>query len=271
MNRALIKGIIKPSVKTAAMYAGFIFRERGQCSRILTYHSVGCRGHEMNVSTADFRSQMEWLKANCTVLPLSDAAAAKSGIALTFDDGYADNIDNAAPILAELGLPATVFVVAGRVGGRLEHDTDHENSALMTWEEIIRLHEMGIEIGAHTMNHRRLSQLGEDEQRQEIEQSKHTIEDRIGHEVKVFAYPFGSAADYDDTSIRLTKDAGFEYALSNRYGVNKPGQDPFALKRIWIDSTDTLTTFKAKVQGRLDALTLLDSSIGTFLRRLLNK
>ena len=87
---------------------------------VLLFHRVADVTHDIHglaVSPAAFRSQMEQLRESWQVLPLRElAAAAANGeppdraVALTFDDGYLDNLETAAPILAELGLPATFFL-----------------------------------------------------------------------------------------------------------------------------------------------------------------
>jgi len=262
-----IKGAVKKTVKRAALLAGPMFRRSG--SRILTYHSVGRRAHEMNVTPAEFRLQMEWLKQNSHVISFEAAAGGEEGVAITFDDGYLDNYTNAAPVLLELDLPATFFVVVARVGEVLDHDTDA--AALMSWQNIQDLQNARFEIGCHTKTHPRLAGLGRDAQHDEIAGAKGLLEQQIGKEVASFAYPFGSRADYNELSIAIAREAGFRQAASNRYGVNTPGTNRFDLRRIWIDRTDTFDTFKAKVDGRLDVLAALDSRAGTAARRLLNR
>ena len=310
--------------------------------RILTYHSVGSRNHEMNVSPERFRKQMEWLARNAEVIPLSAALGYLKGgeplitgtsdpsdpsdrsdkpqtflpqsrisnfqspipnpqspifspqsrisnpqspisnpqspvdnpqspVVITFDDGYRDNLLDAAPVLSALGLPATVFVVVGRVGGTLDHDETDPANALMTWQDIEQWLASGLDVGCHSMTHRRLSGLSEAEQRAEIIESSRLVHERIGRPIDAFAYPFGSAYDYDSTSVRLVSEGGYACGLSNRYGVNRADSDRWALKRIWIDATDDIKTFQAKVNGRLDILSILDSPAGLASRRSLNR
>lgn len=262
------KDSLKRGVKRIARLAAPFCRLQG--ARILTYHSVGHRDHEMNVTPEAFRDQMAWLAEHARLIPLDAAQAGLGGVAVTFDDGYRDNLINAVPILEEVRIPATFFIVAGRVGGILDHDSEPETSALMTWDEVRQLESLGFAIGAHTLSHPRLSRLNEEEQRAEIEGSAHRLEKELGHPIDAFAYPFGSCADYDDVSERLVRESGFAYAVSNRYGVNLPGGNPWALRRIWIDATDNLDTFQAKVTGELDALFVLDSRLGVLARRMLN-
>jgi len=266
-----VKAALKRGVKAVAGWAGPLVAPRCPDTRILTYHSVGCRDHDMNVSLDAFKAQMAWLAEHCAVIPLSAAADSEPGVALTFDDGYRDNLVNALPVLADLGLPATVFVVPGRMGGMLDHDRDPTTSQLLSWEELDELEAAGIEAGAHTMTHRRLSALSSSEQREEIVRSAEVLSGHLGHTVRAFAYPFGAVTDYTALSMQLVREAGFDYAVSNRYGRTHPGGERWGLRRIWIDASDSLATFQAKVTGRLDLLSVLDSAAGAAARRILNR
>ena len=266
-----IKNGLKRSVKRAAVLAGRFTPAPSACSRILTYHSVGQRDHEMNVTPDAFREQMAWLAENCKVVPLAQAAEGREGVAITFDDGYRDNLTEAAPVLAEFGLPATVFIVTGKLGGMLDHDDDPKTGTLMTWDEVRKLEAQGITIGGHSMTHPRLSQLTEAEQREEIGTCKRRLEDELGHAIETFAYPYGSALDYTPRTELIVEESGYALALSNRYGSVVPGANPWALRRIWVDRTDTLQTFCAKVRGKMDGLALLDSGPGIRVRRVLNR
>ncbi len=130
---------------------------------------------------------------------------------------------------------------------------------------------MGFAVGAHGMTHRRLAGLDESAQRFEIFESKHTLERELDTGVTAFAYPYGSALDYDCVSVRLAQEAGYGCAASNRYGPNAGPPEAFALRRVWVDRTDTDALFQAKVAGRLDVLRLMDSAAGIRLRRTVNR
>lgn len=265
------KAGLKGAVKRLAIAGGMVFASSKPCNRILTYHSVGQRNHEMNVTPDVFKAQMEWLAAHRDVISVADAAEGRVGVAIALDDGYRDNLKNAAPILSKLKLPATVFVVAGRLGGMLDHDHDPATSTLMTGDEVREIESMGFTVGSHTLTHRRLSELDEDQQRHEIEEGGRLLSETLGHAVDGFAYPYGSILDYDDLSMALAKASGHSYGLSNRYGVNRPGADRWDLRRIWVDRSDSLELFRAKVDGRLDGLAWVDSGLGIRTRRAVNR
>ncbi len=265
-----LKNSIKRAIKGVLRTTGHLTRPRRPTTRILTYHSIGHRRHEMNVTPENFRAQMAWLAKNATVISLRDAGEGHPGVAITFDDGYRDNLLHAAPVLKEHGFPAVVFMLAGKAGMVISPEDDPETGALMTWDEVRELETFGVEIGAHGMTHRRLPELSEEEQAEEIRESKRIIEMELGHPIRYFAYPYGSAEDYTELTFALTRKAGFRYAVSNRYGIVPTGTFPWELRRIWIDATDSLESFKAKVDGRLDTLRFLDSPLGLRWRKRLN-
>lgn len=225
----------------------------------------------MNVTPENFAEQMAWLAENVTVNDLEAAATAEPGVAVTLDDGYRDNLTNAAPTLLKYKVPAVVFIVAGKLGDTLVTDAEPWHGRLMTWDEARELSAMGIEIGGHTLTHPHLSRISSAEQRREIIDCCSRIADELGKPVRYFAYPYGTSADYNAESVQLVQEAGCSVACSNRYGYNIAGCDRFTLRRIWIDATDTMETFIAKVTGRLDVLCFLDSPAGMFARRMLNR
>lgn len=270
-----IKTALKRSVRTVAHAAG-AGRTPRPAVRILTYHSIGHRTHEMNVTPAAFAEHMAWLAEHLPVIPLAEAATHDpavngSAVVLTFDDGYADNLHEAAPVLAKHSFAATVFMVAGCAGGHIAAGGTGAADRLMSWEELATWRAAGHTVGAHTMTHARLSTLPEAAQTAEIRGSVALIAERLGEPVNTFAYPFGSARDYDATTMQLVRAAGCTIAVSNRYGYLDASADAWEWRRIWIDATDTRASFAAKATGRLDALRVLDSPAAIAGRRLLNR
>ncbi len=263
------KAAIKRAVK--ALIARTPTRPHDCDTRILTYHSIGGRDHEMNVAPADFADQMEWLNDQSDVITLDEASRGVPGVAITFDDGYADNLSNAAPILQQYAFPATVFVVAGQLGATLDHDCGQPFARLLNEDELVELHAAGVEIGGHSMTHRRLTSLDAETKRDEIVASKQVLESVLRESIHAFAYPYGTGRDFDADCVAIVQEAGFACAVSNRYGPVRPSAERYALRRINIDRTDTLATFAAKVDGRLDALRFLESDLGLRARSTLNR
>ncbi|MBL7648329.1 MAG: polysaccharide deacetylase family protein [Candidatus Hydrogenedentes bacterium] len=265
-----LKNRIKQLTKSTIGALGPIFLRETSRTRILTYHSIGYRRYEMNVTPEAFAVQMAWLAANQNVISLESAATGEEGVALTFDDGYRDNLINALPILEHYGFPATVFVVSGCLGATLPREKEPDSGRLLSAEELREAASRGLMIGGHTRSHPRLASLTPERQMEEIAGCKADLEAILEFSIRTFAYPYGSALDYDAESVAAVKRAGFELAFSNRYGPVHADDGPFAFRRIWIDSTDTLTSFEDKVSGRLDGLRLQDSALGIRARRLLN-
>lgn len=118
-----------------------------QCLSILIYHSVTQEPDLMRpgVPTADrFKWHMQILDRHFNVLPLSQAVnliregrLPPRAACVTFDDGYADNLTVAAPIMQQLNIPATFFIATGYLdGGRMWNDTIIEALRLYPDEEL---------------------------------------------------------------------------------------------------------------------------------------
>ena len=100
---------------------------------------------------------------------------------------------------------------------------------LMTAEEVARLSQSLVGIGAHTVRHPSLPSLTPESQLREMAESRRACEDWTGRSVEHFAYPFGH---YDRSSLAAARAAGFRSACATTPGVVRPGSDPFRLARI---------------------------------------
>ena len=215
---------------------------------ILLYHSVG-NTTTQSVPLPKFEQQMEWLQEHFQVVRLCDlpktVATEAPGIniaCLTFDDGYQDNFEMALPILESLGLKATFFIATGFLGG--EFPSFAGKVAMMLPEQIYRLAQLGHEVGAHTVNHSRLTKVPFNEARTEIEDSKHLLEKLLGHEIVSFAYPKG---DCDEATRSLVAANGFQLAVTTREGLTGDDPDWLMLPRVSISHKFSLKLFEAKL------------------------
>ncbi len=127
--------------------------------------------------------------------------------ALTFDDGFQDNLTTLVPLLRELDAPATVFVTTGWMGE--PHPVVPGLARVCTPEEVRALHAAGVEIGAHTRTHPDLVEAGPEVARAELAGSREDLEALVGAPVTVAAYPYGSA---DDAARRAAGEAGIRFA-----------------------------------------------------------
>jgi peptidoglycan/xylan/chitin deacetylase (PgdA/CDA1 family) len=138
-----------------------------------------------------------------------DLTGADDEAALTFDDGWADALTVAGPLLAELGAPATFFLCPGLFGNRDDNGFSPEGRVL-TREEAGELHELGFELGAHSMHHPALTDVDDATLRAELCDSKAAVEAIAGTPCRTFAYPFGT---HDPRVRAATEAAGFALAF----------------------------------------------------------
>lgn len=221
--------------------------------RILLYHAVGtcldCNRRGLSIAPDLFRRHVTSLKQNQSVMlvplePLLTNMSDGTRVALTFDDGYRDTLLIAAPILADLGIPFTVFVVPNYIKSG--------NSYYLTASQLKELATIpGCAIGSHSMNHLRLVELDQDALRRELKDSRQWLEDMLSQAVSMLAYPHGLAS-------QRVRDAaaGFGYTLGvcSRTGINDKHRDPLMLCRTEILGCDNLRVFNQKLLGGWDWL-----------------
>jgi methionyl-tRNA formyltransferase/peptidoglycan/xylan/chitin deacetylase (PgdA/CDA1 family) len=176
-------------------------RRRDYPITILYHHLVSDRPHRFGVSTAYFLRQVNYLLRHYRVVSLSEAVelVRRGGIkeptvAVTFDDGYADNFVNLRAVSEETGLPIAYFISTEHIssGREFAHDQlfNEHGFPPNTWEEIEFLQRCGYEIGSHTRNHADCGSIDEEFLRGEIIGSGQDIEQRLGL-TDNFSFPFG--------------------------------------------------------------------------------
>ena len=219
--------------------------------RILMYHAVGTPAVDdklglFSITSGEFQSQMEFLVkfTKIRVVEFSEASLHSTGdrVSITFDDGYQDNLDIAAPILSSLGIPFTVFVISDFV--RKKKQGFLSPSALRTLSDI-----PGAQIGSHGTTHLPLKHCDATTLRHELEYSKFYLEDVIGKNVCTLTYPHGSVSG----RVRAAAmNAGFKLAACSRAGINDLGADRLSLSRTEILSCDDQRVFSQKLRGDWD-------------------
>jgi len=217
---------------------------------VLMYHSVAQVDEDpylVTVSPARFEQQMRWLRrrglrgASVGELRRARAAGAGSGlVALTFDDGYADFAEHALPVLQSCGFSATVFVIAGRLGGDNAWDAAGPRKALLTAGQIRQVADAGIEIGSHGLRHVPLPQATGAALSREIGESRAILRDLSGQEVPGFCYPYG---DVDGRVVAGVRAAGYDYGCAI-WPSEHTG--PHALPRTYIGDADSAPRLWAK-------------------------
>lgn len=110
-----------------------------------------------------------------------------------------------------------------------EPDRDHSP---VSWDDLREMAQAGIEIGAHTVTHPRLTRLSDDELQLEIVASKSRIEQELGQPVTSFCYPNGAVDDYDDRVADAVRNAGFQCAVVAHFDGTRG--DPYRLRRLGV-------------------------------------
>lgn len=238
-----------------------------QRPRILMYHMVqahrpGTRFNGLRVTPANFEQQVCWLhERGFTFLTVSELWERRHNlparpVVITFDDGYADNLHHALPVLERYNACATVYVVVDR------HDRDwstykkahHDSGELvrepkLSDDELRQLVASGrIEIGSHTLTHCNLAKTAEADKHIELTESRRLLQALTGQPVKSFAYPFGI---YGLDDIRAAREAGYETAVTTVEGVEdfNPLPEPLELKRVKISGKDNRLAFVMRMRG----------------------
>ncbi len=198
------------------------------------------------VSNATFERQIAWLQANVDLVSLAEAQRRirqgnrRAAVAITFDDGYADNCDSALPLLIRHRIPCTYFVTSRNILDQrpFEHDLARGvRHAPNTPEQIRALAESGIDIGGHTRTHADLGKIADREAlREEIAGGAAELESITSQSVRYFAFPFGQQVNLSQLAFDVARDAGMAAVCSAYGGFNFPGDDPFHLQRFAVDN-----------------------------------
>jgi peptidoglycan/xylan/chitin deacetylase (PgdA/CDA1 family) len=170
-----------------------------------------------------------------------------NSVMITFDDGYADFLDHARPLLAKYDFQATVFVVTDLVGGSNRWDEGlGEELELMDWSQLRALRDSGVQIGSHSSGHQPLVSLTASELAADFCRSRARFHENLGYPVRSLCYPFG----LHDASVRsIAAACGFYYGVTTDEWRASFGEDLLMLPRLEVRGTETLDEFKAKLRG----------------------
>jgi peptidoglycan/xylan/chitin deacetylase (PgdA/CDA1 family) len=212
------------------------------------YHSIsenqsGPEG-AFTITPRVFRQHIQKIKdSGWKVAALSDVAslpASEPAIVISFDDGYADNLDIAAPILREFDFPFTIFIITNYVKER--------RPGYLSPEQVIELsRDPRVTLGTHGQTHRPLAKLSLDEARTELLNSKRYLEDLTGKKIEYFSFPHGSE------SRELVEEcwkAGYRAVGNSVFGTNPGGNRE--VKRLCLMARDELLDFELKARGNWD-------------------
>jgi peptidoglycan/xylan/chitin deacetylase (PgdA/CDA1 family) len=235
---------------------------------ILMYHSITdddeSRGHayyRTGTSPKAFASQMEQLHlagyqtcspAQAVAQLQAKATPASKQVVITFDDGYSDFYQKAFPLLNQFGFTATVYLPTAYIG---ESPLQFKGRDCLTWSEVRELENEGILFGSHTVTHPQLSGLSKDAVKMEITDSRKSIEDKTGHAVDSFAYPY-AFPQADSDFRKMLRDtlvsAGYRNGVCTTVGRTGYGSDPLFMERLPMNDLDDKALLEAKLAGAYD-------------------
>lgn len=212
-------------------------RVPGPGALVLTYHAIEKGPPPLTVEPALFREHLDRIADSgapaLTVAQLAEAMRARRlperAVVITFDDGAASVARVAAPLLAERGLPATIFCVAGFLGRSSEWPSARPGEhrlELATAAELAGLAAAGFEIGSHGIEHAPLARVDPELARREIVRSRALLEDALGTAVTSFAYPYGSVG-----ASRLVSTTYSAACVGGLLGVG-PRTSPYEIPRV---------------------------------------
>lgn len=227
---------------------------------VLTYHRVVDRNaprgrHGLWVTAERFERQLLYLKRNGIrtitfehYLSLSEQER-HSGryVVLTFDDGYRDNYEIMFPILKRHGATAVIFLVPDQQRNVWDQEEPGEPALdLLTPDQIAEMSDYGIEFGAHTLTHPRLTALDPEEAMREIVHSRERVTALAGRRPISFCYPYGAL---DENIKKMVSRSGYQLGIASDSGPVAMMEDPFELRRIQVFPGTGGRGFSRKVAG----------------------
>lgn len=206
-----------------------------------------------SLTVNQFREQMEYLSQNgYKTLHLDQllnikAQVPQKSLVITFDDGWADNYAHVFPLLKNYSLTATIFVISGFVG----------LAKYMDWRQLREMSEAGFSIQSHTVNHKPLASLKNDQLMYELITSKKTIEDHVGTQVDFLSLPHGV---FNRRVLERIPDAGYRAVCTSEPGFSHTYDIPAIFKRINISDNCEISKFEKIVEvNKLSVLPLIIS------------
>ena len=176
-------------------------------------------------------------------------------VCVTFDDGYRDNLLEAAPVLAEYEIPATIYVPEPDHRRRRAVPLVRGIAARALLGRVGELVAGGlVDVQSHTRTHPLLPQVDDERSHEEIAVSKREIEQHVPYEVTSFCYPAGL---YGAREVEFVREAGYAAAVTTNPGVNAGGGDLLELRRTLVYGADDMRVFRGKLDGLLDGETVL--------------
>jgi len=241
--------------------------------KILIYHDIPYRDFDK------FEAQIKFIARQYGFVSPDDLQKILNGqveytgvrVLLTFDDGFKSNALLAEKVLDPLGIKAIFFIPVGFINmqkrdgekpfiaeniynNHIVIENIPDEMAPMNWQDLKGLLSHGHTIGAHTINHRRLSRIkSENELRREITESGNMLQEKLGVSINHFSFPFGDIDSIDQRAMRIIRER-YKYCYSGIRGNNHMGSSPFAILRDLVSVDDPLSYFQFVINNGLELL-----------------
>lgn len=216
---------------------------------VLVYHRIADdRASPWSMSNRMFARQIDWLAERFELISLeevhrrlSSGQNSRTAVSITFDDGYAENCQEAIPLLVRRRIPCTYFVTLENMltGAPFTHDVClGRRFPPNNGEQLRAMAAAGIEIGAHGYRHLDVARISDPRELQrEIVDGGRQLADFLGRPVRYYAFPFGHIHNISAEALEAAHSAGYEAVCSSFGGYNLPGDSPFFIQRIPVDDS----------------------------------
>ncbi len=227
-----------------------IFKNNHNSFRTLMYHSVlddnsGIKNNELwELKYSLFKDHIDRIKdikkIYSSEILLSDCPT--NGASITFDDGYQDTYEKAAPYLFEKNVPFTIFVITNFIKNKKKGYMSENMLKDLSNNDLVT-------IGSHTENHFKLTGLNDKELFNELYNSKVYLEDLLSKNIMSLSYPHGK---HNNKVREKVKEAGYKLAFSSKFNSNEKQEDKLCLSRNEIWNSDTIDILNQKLLGNWD-------------------
>ena len=211
---------------------------------VLSYHSINNDNSSLSLDVNIFEKQILYFKKRGFITNKSNLINnnKKKQLIITFDDGYKDILLNALPILKKYDYTATCFFVTSTIGKKNFWDMNKKNyisKEIMTNNDINLWLSNGMNIGSHSHNHFDLTTLSSDKLNYELKVSQKILEDKFGHKIENFCYPYGKV---NKLVYERTRDIYLKAFTTNRARFDTKNHDLHLIPRI--DMGKDISLFK---------------------------
>ena len=214
---------------------------------VIYYHSIQSDERER------FAHQLDDLLKYAVPVPADFNGGPNSGracVTVTFDDGLDSVAENAVPELILRKIPATIFVPTGYMGKDVDwYDPPFDriwHESVMSGEQLRSLPTDIISIGSHSISHKDMTLLSQDQAWRELEGSKQKLERILRKEILLFSFPYG---EYTPKLVELTRRAGYRFVFTTHPALMPLHDQKYLFGRISVDPSDWRLEFRLKVQG----------------------